>query len=268
MKLVSIPTATKPTTFQPVRGPKRILTELAILFRIQFAIIRDSWAWVIVMATLFPLSTTLFMYFFMENPSDEMIIRIIAGNIIFGVIVMGMNAMGQEISWQKHQGHFTYYASLPISKFNFVIANLLRGLMSTLPSLIILLLIGQYGYGITFQLSWGLPIVVLLTLSSVVGIGVCIGFWSPSHQLTNMLTQALMMFVTFLSPVMMDISQLPLPLQWLSYVFPSTYAADALRTIMIEGWTDGVMWNCVIMLLFSIGTVLVVNKLVNWRIRK
>ncbi|MGZ9587180.1 ABC transporter permease [Paenibacillus marinisediminis] len=266
MKLVT--TSPQPASFVPIHGSKRLWTELSILFRIQFAIVRDSWAWVLLMATMFPLTTTLFMYFFMENPSDDMIIRVIAGNMIFGVIVMGMNAMGQEISWQKHQGHFTYYASLPISKFNFVIANLLRGLMSTFPSLVILGIIGQFGYGISFHYSWGLLLVVILTLTSCVGIGVCIGFWSPSHQLTNMLTQVLMMFVTFLSPVMVDMNQLPLPLQWVSYIFPTTYAADALRTSLIEGWTSNVMIDCIVMFVYSVITVVVINKLVNWRISK
>lgn len=255
-------------SFVPLKGPKRLWSELAVLFRIQFAIVRDSWAWVLIMATVFPLSTTLFMYFFVDNPTEEMVIRIIAGNIIFGVIVMGMNSMAQEISWQKHQGHFTYYASLPISKLNFVMAVLLRGLMSTLPSLLLLGAIGSVGYGVSFQYSWGLPLIIILTLTSVVGIGVCIGFWSPNHQLTNILAQALMMFVTFLSPVMVDKSQLPAALQGLSYIFPSTYAADAMRTVLIEGWTTGVLYNCIVMLLFSVIFLFVVNKLVDWRVNK
>lgn len=250
----------------PLQGPGRALTELSILFRIQFAIIRDSWAWVLLMATMFPLTTMMFMTFFTDNPSEEMITRIIAGNLIFGVIVMGMNSMGQEISWQKHQGHFTYYASLPISKMSFVIANLLRGLMSTLPSTVILAVIGSVGYGIAFQVSWGLPVVIILSLASVVGIGVCLGFWSPNHQLTNMICQVLMMFITFLSPVMMDIQQLPLLLQWVSYLFPTTYAADAMRTVLLIGWTDGVMWNCIVLLAYSIVTLFVINKLVKWRV--
>ncbi|MCY9515658.1 ABC transporter permease [Paenibacillus apiarius] len=249
-----------------ISGPGRIWTELSILFRIQFAIVRDSWVWVVLMATMFPLTTTLFMSFFADNPSEEMMIRIIAGNLIFGVIVMGMNGMGQEISWQKHQGHFTYYASLPISKLNFVLANLLRGLMNTLPSFIILAMIGQWGYGIEFHYSWGLPVVVILSLASVVGIGVCIGFWSPNHQLTNMLVQALMMFVTFLSPVMIDIQQLPVPLQWLSYLFPTTYAADAMRNVLLAGWSTGVMLDCVVLLAYSAVTICVINNLVKWRI--
>lgn len=249
-------------------GKARWATELSILLRIQIANVRDSWVWIILMATLFPLTTILFMMFTQPNPSEETITQIIAGNLIFGIIVMGMNGLGQDISWQKHQGHFTFYASLPISKINFVLANLFRGLMNTLPSLIILWWIGQWIFGVQLHLSPMLPVVFLLSLSSVVGFGILIGFWSPNHQLTNMLCQALMVLVTFLSPVMVTMDRLPSVLQWTAYVFPSTYAADAMRNILFVGWTDGVLRDCAVMLLFSVGAVVVVQRLVTWRVKK
>ncbi|SDM14692.1 ABC transporter permease [Paenibacillus jilunlii] len=247
---------------------ERWWTEISILFRIQFAIVRDSWAWVILMATLYPLTTLLFMRFYTVNPSDEMVVQIIAGNLVFGIIVMGMNGLGQEIALQKHQDHFTFYASLPISKNNFVIANMLRGLMNTLPSFLILGLLGQWLYGVQLHYSPGLPVVILLSLTSVVGIGILLGFWSPTFQFTNMLCQALMMIISFLSPVMVSIDQLPVPLQWISYVLPTTYAADAMRSILTVGWSMGVMLDCAVMLVFSIISLIVVNRLVSWRVNK
>ncbi|WP_141503450.1 ABC transporter permease [Paenibacillus luteus] len=247
-------------------GASRLWTELSILFRIQFALIRDSWVIVLLLATMFPLTTILFMRFFVADPTPEMMVQIIAGNMIFGVIIMGLNSIGQEISMQKHQGHFTFYASLPILKLNFVAANLLRGLMSTVPSFVLLGVIGYWIYGVNLQLSWALPFVMLLSLTSIVGLGVCIGFWSPNQQLTSMLAQLLMMVVTFLSPVMVEMNQLPKMLQWLSYLFPTTYAADALRTVLLHGWTNGVMLDCAMMLLYSCLTIFIVNRLVSWRV--
>ncbi|WP_028533599.1 ABC transporter permease [Paenibacillus sp. UNC217MF] len=252
--------------FAGTRGIGRKLTEFIILTRIQYANIRDTWVWVLLMSTMFPFTTMLFMISFTDNPSHEALIRVIAGNLIFGIIVTGMNSMGQEISWQKHQGHFTYYLSLPISKLNFVIANMLKGLMSALPSFVLLASFGKWGYGIDFHITWALPIVVLLSLTSVVGVGVGIGFWSPNHQLTNMLVQALMMFVTFLSPVMVDMHQLPSLLQGVAYIFPTTYAAEAMRGVLLTGWTTDVMLNSIVLLGYSIVSILVIHFLVKWRV--
>lgn len=246
----------------------RSLVELLILFKIQFSIIREQWVWVVLMASMFPLTTLLFMKFFTVDPTPDVMVRLIVGNMVFGIIVMGMNTMGQEISWQKHQGHFTFYASLPISKLNFVFANLLRGFMSTIPSVVVLAAIGQLVFGIQFHYSWGIIPVLFLSLFSVVGIGVGLGFWSPNHQLTNMLTQILMMLVTFLTPVMVDMSQLPVIFQWISYIFPTTYATEALRDIFTVGWSPDLTKNMIVLLGFSVLTYIVITKSVKWRVNK
>jgi ABC-2 type transport system permease protein len=250
------------------RGAAQFFVELGILFRIQWAIIRKTWIWVLLIASVFPLTTLMFMKFLMLNPSPEMIIRIISGNMIFGVIIMGLNSMAGEISHQKHQGHFTFYASLPISKLNFILANLLRGFMTSFPSFIIIAVIGQVAYGIHFHYSWGLIPLFILSIMSIVGIGVCMGFWSPSHELTSMIYQVLMMFISFLSPIMVDIHQLPRFLQWISYIFPSTYAATALREALTTGWSMTVSENVLVMLGFTAVGYLFITKTINWRVEK
>lgn len=94
-------------------------TELTYLLRIQYAEVRETWMWVIVLASVFPFTTLLFMKFFLESPSEDAVMRIVSGNIIFPIIIMGINGLGNHIAWSRQQGHFTYYASLPISKINF-----------------------------------------------------------------------------------------------------------------------------------------------------
>lgn len=254
--------------FSALGGISRWWMEIGILFRIQFSIIRNEWVWVFLMATVFPFTTLIFMKFYTPNPTDEMMTRMIASNMIFGLIVMGLNGMSQEISWQKHQGHFTFYASLPISKMNFVFANLLRGLMNSLPSFVIMAGIGQCIYGVQFHYSWTLLIVVFLALMSVVGFGVSLGFWSPNHQMMNMLSQALMMFVSCLSPVLVEMNQLPRVLQWVSYLLPTTYAADGLRDVLVGGWSTGVMIDCLVMLGFSLLSFVIITKMVDWRVKQ
>lgn len=263
---------TNRVTFQadlyPLGKLLHFFVELNILFRIQFSIIRETWVWVFLIASVFPLSTLMFMKFFTLNPTPDMIIRTIAGNMLFGVIVMGFNSMAQSISYQKDQGHFTYYASLPISKINFILAILLRGFMTSFPSFVILALIGQLVYGVQFHYSWGLIPLFVISVMSIVGIGVCIGFWSPNHELTNMLAQVLMMFISFLTPVIVDIHQLPLFLQWISYIFPSTYAAAALREALTSGWSETVSQNVLFMLGFIIISYVLIIRNINWRVEK
>ncbi|WP_259457964.1 ABC transporter permease [Salipaludibacillus neizhouensis] len=173
--------------------------------------------------------------------------------------------MAQDISWQKHQGHFTFYASLPIEKVNFVFANLLRGMMMSFPSFVIMAFVGQWVYGIQFIFSlWLIPLVVL-TILSVVGVGVFLGFWSPNVQLTNLLVQGLMMIVSFMTPILVDMAKLPVVLQGFSYLVPTTYAAEALREMLSIGFTTNVGKNMLILLAYTVISYTLILKKIHWR---
>ncbi|HEX7065876.1 MAG TPA: hypothetical protein VF199_12475, partial [Bacillales bacterium] len=54
---------------------KQKFVEIWILFRIQFAEIRNSWIWVIGLASMFPFTTLLFLKFYTVNPTPEMMMR-------------------------------------------------------------------------------------------------------------------------------------------------------------------------------------------------
>ncbi|WP_051314759.1 ABC transporter permease [Alteribacter aurantiacus] len=244
---------------------KQFIAEVWILFRIQFSIIREQWPLIFILASIFPFATLMFLHFFTINPTEAMIIRIITGNMLFALIIMGMNVMAQEISFQKHQGHFTFYASLPIEKVNFIFANLLRGMIVSFPSFFIMAFVGQWVYGITFSFSFWLIPFVTLTILSVVGLGVFLGFWSPNMQLTNLLVQGLMMIISFMTPVLVEMSQLPIVLQWFSYLVPTTYAAAGLRDLLAVGFTYSVGQNMLMLLLYTLVSYTLILKKIHWR---
>ena len=59
---------------------------------------------------------------------------------------------------------------------------------------------------------------------------------------------------------MVDMDQLPAILQWLSYLFPTTYAAEAMREVLISGWSGSVAWNTLVLLLFSLISIVLILK--------
>ncbi|MNF98946.1 ABC-2 type transporter [compost metagenome] len=124
---------------------------------------------------------------------------------------------------------------------------------------------GEYLFDVHLHYEWGLIPVFILAVLSMVGIGAGIGFWSPNHQTTSNLVQGLMMFIGFLSPVMMERDQLPLILQWIGYAFPTTYAASALREMLTVGWTNEVSVNALVLLLFVLASYWFIFKMIRWR---
>lgn len=248
------------------KGIRSSCAELYYLLRIQYAEVRETWIWVIVMASLFPFSTLLFMKFFLESPSPDVMMRIVSGNIIFPIIIMSINGLGNHISWSKQQGHFTFYASLPISKINFLLAFIIRGLLMTLPSVIIMTVVGHFVFHVDIHLNLGLIPIVLLAITGSAGFGTLIGFLSPNQDMTTMITNLLMVFLNFLTPVMIDIHQLPSALQVVSYFFPTTYAADGLKQLLQGIWSTSVTIDMLALLAFTCLSVWIVVKKMDWRL--
>ncbi|MDQ0232870.1 ABC transporter permease [Metabacillus malikii] len=241
------------------------LTDFYILGRIQWGIIRDTWHLIVFMASMFPLTSLFFLKVFNQETTLEVITRIIVGNIVFAIILMGLTSVAQDISHEKNQGHFTYYASLPISKITFILSVLVKGILSAIPSIIILAIVGQLMYDVTLQFHINIIPIMLFGILSCVGIGVLIGFWSPTPQVAAILGQVAMMFITFMSPVMVEMESLPIFIQYISYVLPTTYLTDALRYLFQGVWNVQVTQDLVVLVVFSFISFLLIIKFIQWR---
>ncbi len=236
-----------------------------ILARIQWGIIRDTWYLIVFMASMFPFTSLFFLKVFNEDASLETITRIIVGNIVFAIVLMGLTSVAQDISHEKNQGHFIYYASLPISRITFILSVLLKGVLSAIPSIIILAIVGQSMYGITLQFHIGIIPVILFGILSCVGVGVLIGFWSRTPQVAAICGQVAMMFITFMSPVMVEIESLPSIIQYISYILPTTYLSEALRLLFQGIWSTAVIQDLIVLIVFSLFSILLIIKFIKWR---
>jgi len=262
---VSSPVFTEEERVGLRRGVQR-LREVWILLSIQFAEVREEWHWIVLMASLFPFTTLLFFRFFVPDPSAEMIQRMVTGNMVFALTIMGVNTMAQEIARQREKGHFTFYASLPISRLSFVLAIFARGFLTCLPSVLILGVLGQLVFGLAFTLNPGIVPVVLLSLLACTALGSIIGFVSPSPATASLMGQLLMMFISFLTPVMVTPEMLPAVLRWIGSIFPTTYIAEALRIVLFQGWTPQVTQNALLLTVYVAIGFYVVARRVDWRV--
>lgn len=94
-----------------IKALQNQFVEMWYLLRIEFKNVRDSWVWSIIMISAFPFITISFLSFFLTNPSEVTLIRVITGNMVFPIVLMGMNTYAIELSLAKHNGHFLFYSS-------------------------------------------------------------------------------------------------------------------------------------------------------------
>lgn len=252
-------------SFSFMKPIKRFSTELFILSRIQFSIVRETWIWTVIMAAFFPCSTLLFFRFFTHNPSHIEAIRLVTGNIVFSIIMIGLSFLATDLASGKQYGAFVFFAALPISKLSFLASKLIYGLFNSLPGCITMFFLGEIVFGVHLHVSiWTVP-VVFLSITSCSGLGAAIGFLSKNLQMANAMSQSLIVGLNYLSPVMINIHNLPFVLQIMSYAFPSTYAASALTTMFYTGPNHSVLINSVILLGYTILSILIVIWKMDWR---
>ena len=75
----------------------------------------------------------------------------------------------------------------------------------------------------------------MLGVFSFVGLGIVITSFTKDQETAQMLMMTLMFPMMFLSGVFFPIQQMPWYMQTISKALPLTYAADALRKVMVLG---------------------------------
>jgi len=76
---------------------------------------------------------------------------------------------------------------------------------------------------------------ILLTVFSFVGLGILITSFADKEETATMVMMTLMFPMMFLSGVFFPIQQMPSYMQTLANFLPLTYAANAMRKVMVLG---------------------------------
>src|SRR4030065_1195027 len=76
---------------------------------------------------------------------------------------------------------------------------------------------------------------IILTVFSFVGLGILITAFADKEETATMVMMTLMFPMMFLSGVFFPVQQMPSFMQTLADFLPLTYAADAMRKVMVLG---------------------------------
>jgi ABC-2 type transport system permease protein len=138
------------------------------------------------------------------------------------------------IAEAKHQGLIDYMLTLPISREMYLLSQVCAAIIMAAPGTALAVVFGAWHYDLSLEVSPWLPVVVLLGVTSLAGVGVTIVALSNHHQDTKAITQLDSFSVIFFEPILLPKEQLPDVLQAVSTVMPPTYAADAMRASLTD----------------------------------
>lgn len=243
------------------------LSDFKLLFITQILGVRDVWIWYLFVEGVVPIAVVFaFGHYGGVRPSDGALLYIISGSLTFTLAYLGLSTMAMKLAQLWQNGSLLYYYSLPISKISFIAALLCSRLVLLLPGFITPLIGGYLLYGLDLHLDLWLLIVVALGAFTLAVAGTAIGSAIKSYELVGIITNALVFIMMLASPSFMPISSLPLPLQLLGWLLPTTYVSNALTHCLSANY-DLVFYGdlAVLVVTAALATLLTARFLV-WRV--
>ncbi len=230
--------------------------------------IRVAWYWYLLFSLVIPLAMVFGFARFGRGLTDQSsLIYIISGSAIFAVVNDGLYAMAIRLGSMKKEGILVYYASLPISRVAFAGAIMFSRLVVLLPGMLCPILLGSAIYGIKLELNPWIVVLLPLTALSMSVMGMVIGLAVDNLEMTNWIVTSVLFLVVMAAPVFIPITALPLPLQFLSYAFPPTYAADALRRLLLGDVNLAFYLDMAMLALMVVVSFFVFKRWSFWRLR-
>lgn len=235
------------------------MNRIFTLFKSMLLDIRNEWSWYFILMLVTPLSLLFFLKFIAGD-------NIVYEDYLVGSIIMTFGtgvflSLGQSFSYYKASSALDYYLSLPLPKLGIILAIMLRNIILSIPSLIVLFFIGAIQYHTYIPMNFPFICAIILTSTSLAGLGVIVGVTSKNMQMASILTQILNPILIYIAPVFTTITNLPSIVQKFSYFLPTTYQANALR-ISIHAYQFS--FDHIILLLLTVITLYFTVKNVNW----
>ncbi len=178
-------------------------------------------------------------------------------------IMSVMTGLASSITRERELGTLDGIMVTPISRGSIVIGKILAQSIRGIATAMVILVVSWLFFGVKFTGTSLLWTIFLLLLSTFSFIGVGVMFTAAmKDQETAMISMTTITFpMMFFSGVFFPIQQMPKIMQYIAYIFPLTYAADALRKVITLNvgwnfiWMDVVVLICFTVVTSAIATV-------------
>jgi ABC-2 type transport system permease protein len=176
-------------------------------------------------------------------------------------------SMASQFNWDKQEGLFEIYLTSPASITAILIGMSLGGIAATVPSAVIVTIIGWALFHPPIAASWvAVALTFVLTLASLYALGMglsslYLAYGREAESLNNVLQEPVSMLSGIYFPSIGSFSPFPFALQVAASLIPLTIGMDALRRSLFfsQGLTS--VWPSLVVLAAMAVTLLYVSTL-------
>jgi ABC-2 type transport system permease protein len=250
----------------------RRLTDIGCVFRIHLARLRREAGPFLLASVVFPLVMYMFATSVGATGAGAALdasqrIRFLAGSIVFSLSLTAVSWLGYLLLENRFTGRLKLFATLPLAPSSYVIGIVVFALAQAAIGTGVLIAIARaFGVRTALSIPLGgllLAAVLVLTVLCVCGIGVIIAARARSFSEGSLLTDALGAGLVFLAPIYCAPEALPRPLQLLSHVMPTTYAARGVQTTLLGGHAVGL--DLLTLAMMAAATLAVGFRVMRWQ---
>lgn len=248
------------------RTPRFALQQYRIILSILLASYRNDWIIHIFAGIVLPVGLIIFVKAVGGAMTHQAAIFLLGGNMAMSIAFAPTAFLISKLSSARESQEFHYWIALPIPKIVLVLAIISVALLFAIPGILGSYLLGTLFLGLSFSGGWLLVLLVPLSVLPLAGLGAFIGSLVGKAQVANVITNFMIVFIGFLSPMMIPSSVLPLPLRIVSWFVPTTYIADAFRYALAGQIGIQLVIDIGLLILFSASCLSLANWKLEWRI--
>lgn len=232
------------------------LVQLTDLFLMELTNWRWSWQTMISLGIATPMLSIIALGTFASNASSTTLTYILIGNVVLALMFENLNKVSSRFAFMRFMGNLDYFATLPIERYLLTLAMVFAFQVLSLPALIITIAFGAWFLDISLTLHPLLVLVVPLCAIPLSGIGAFIGSIARSPEEASSLNLLVTLVLLGIGPVIIPNEQMPDFMIILGSLSPATYAASALRQVLIGPMS----WS----VLVDMGALVMLSMIIFW----
>lgn len=246
------------------RKPQKLLAQLVDLTLIELTNWRWTWRSMLLLGMITPLCSMLAVKFLLNRMDEQDIAYVYCGNVLLSLMFENQNRVGGHFVFMRFHGTLDYFGSLPIRKPTLLLAMALAFLLLSLPSVIVVSLLGAVILDVHLHLHPIIVLVVPLCAVSMSGVGALIGALARTSAEATSLGFFFTLVLSGLGAVIIPASRLPGWLVKCGVLSPATYASSALRQVML-GHPTTMVTDLIILSVFGVATFWLAAQTIGWR---
>lgn len=186
--------------------------------------------------------------------------------LVIGILGNGLFGGGIRMVIEREANILRRFKVAPISPLPILVASLVVGLVSYLPSVLLTFVIAKYGYGMATPQHWpSLALFVIIAVVAFRSIGLIIASVANSMGESQILTQLLYFPMMFLSGATFPTQSFPTWLQTVTQFIPATHINTGVQGILIrnEGFGEN-LFAAGALALTTVVAIFICLKIFRW----